>query len=171
MIYQGSLAAGWNNTSWNVSANFTNSNIQYVNENTMNIVQNPGGALRLLSGSWSSPVEINPADYKTLQFAIFGEGTNVNVSVLLENSSNGVFPTVHYGVVQANQWSNISMSLFALDPNNQSFDRIVIEDVSGNKVTYDIGNLKFIGTGTTAVASSNVKPDKFMLNQNYPNPV
>ena len=170
MIYHGKLASGWNNTSWNVTANFTNSNIQYINQNTMNIIQDNGGALRLLSGSWSSPVEINPTEYKTLQFAIFGEGSNLNISVYLENSSNGFFPTVKYGIVQANKWSNISLSLFSLDPNNLTFDRIVIEDVSGKQVTYDIGNLIFSASGLTAVASSNAKPTQFKLEQNYPNP-
>ena len=170
LVYQGSLSPGWNNTSWSASINLTNTNVKYSSQNSMHVVQNMGGALRLLSGSWSSPVEIKASDYKALQFASYGEGNNLMISVFLESNTNGNFPTVNYGRVTANQWANISVSLNSLDPNNIPFDRIVIEDVSGANVTYDIADLKFTGGTATAVKNGVTTPDKFALEQNYPNP-
>ncbi len=170
LIYQGNLSPGWNNSSWNASTNFTYSNIKYVNQNSLNVVQNPNGALSLNSGSSSSPIEINPGNYKSVMFAIYGEASNLNISVYLKNSFNGTFPIISYGNIPANIWTSVALPLAVLDPSNLPFDKIIIEDVSGIRVTYDIDNLMFSTTLITDAQSSNLVPNQFKLEQNYPNP-
>ena len=170
LIYNGNLNPSWNNSSWNAVTNFTYSNIKYVNQNSLNIIQNPNGALGLISGISAKPIEVNSANYNSLQFAIYGEGSNLDIAVYLMTSSNGYFPKINYGNVSANNWTNISIPLNVLDPNNLQFDKIIIEDISGNRVIYDIGNLIFKSALITADQSSSEYPNKIILDQNYPNP-
>ncbi len=151
--YQDNLSSNWTNISWSITPNFTSTKYVYSGTYSLNVQQNAWGALRLLSGSWASPQEINPANYTSLQFAVYGESSNLNLNVYAENTSKGSFPTVNYGLVPANQWTIVSIPIKTLDPNNASIDQIVIQDVNGTAVTYDLDNIKFSGTSTAIVSA------------------
>ena len=148
--YQDNLSPSWTNTSWSITPNFTSTKFVYAGSYSLNMQQNAWGALRLLSGTWASPQEINTANYNSLQFAVYGETSNLNLNVYAENTSKGSFPTVSYGLVPANQWTIVSIPIKTLDPNNLSIDQIVIQDVNGTSVTYDLDNIKFSGSSTLA---------------------
>ena len=149
-VYQDNLSPSWTNTSWGLSTNYTSTQPVYQGSDAMKVNQNAWGALRLLSGSWSNLVPVDPTKYQNLQFAIYGENSGLNISVYLDGSSNGNFPTVNYGSVPVNQWTVINIPLSSLDPGNISIKDLVIADVSGNNLTYDIDNLKFTGAQTIA---------------------
>ena len=151
--YQDNLSSSWTNISWSITPNFTSTKIVYAGSYSLNVQQNAWGALRLLSGSWAAPQEIDPANYNSLQFAVYGESANLNLNIYAENTSKGSFPTVSYGLVPANQWTIVSIPIKTLDPNNLSIDQIVIQDVNGTAVTYDLDNIKFSGNSTVAASA------------------
>jgi len=152
-VYQDNLSSNWSNSSWSITANFTSTQPVYSGTNAMKINQNAWGALRLLSGTWGSPNPIDPSKYQSLQFAIYGEGTGLNISVCFDGTTKGSFPVINYGSVPANQWTVITIPLTSLDPGNISIRDLVIEDVSGKNLTYDIDNLKFTVSSQTVVSS------------------
>ncbi len=153
-VYLNNLESNWTNTSWNVTTNFTSSKIVCAgSSNSLNVIQNAWGALRFLSGSWSSIININPADFNSVQFAVYGESNNLNLSVNLGDNSKGVFPTINYGFVPANQWVVVSIPLSTLDPNNLAFNEMTIQDVNGTTVTFDLDNIKFTGKASAIAAA------------------
>ena len=153
-VYQDNLSSSWTNASWGLSVNFTSTSPVNTGSDAMKVQQNAWGALRLLSGNWSNLIPVDPTQYQNLQFAVYGENSGLDLSVYLEGSSKGNFPTVNYGSVPANQWTVITIPLSSLDPGNVSIKDLVIADVSGNSLTYDIDNLKFTGSGQTVASSS-----------------
>ncbi len=151
-IYQDNLN-GWIDASWGETENYSSTQPVYAGSNAVKVVQGAWGALRLLSGSWSSPVLINPANYQSLQFAVYGESTSLNLSIYFENNSKGYFPAINYGSIPANQWTVITIPMYTINPNNLLIRDLVIQDISGKRLTYDIDNIVLKGSGSIASSS------------------
>ncbi len=142
-IYQSRLASTWSDGSWNVTDNFANAQPAYSGcTASIGIVQNPSGGFRLLSGGWNALVNVDPTQYSDVIFEIYS-ASSVDLSVFLMGGSSGTtFPTVNYGTLPANQWTGITIPMSELDPASQVFTMLVIQDASGNPVTYYIDNLQ-----------------------------
>lgn len=154
VIYQNALSTGWSDGSWGTTANFTNSQPVYPGcTASIRVDQVASGGFRLLSGGWNALVNVDPTQYTNAAFAIYS-ATSINVSVFLMTDVSGVtFPTVKYGTVTAGQWTNITIPMAQLDPANQPFKMVVIEDVSGNSITYYIDNLRLTALPAPNLAS------------------
>ena len=141
LVYQDELNPDWFNSSWNVNMNFNATEHIYSGNSSLKVIQQAWGGLRFISGSWSSLVELDPQHLKTLEFAIYGESSNMNINIYLENKSKGSFPTISYGTIPSGKWTLVSVPISTLDPNNLPIGRVIIQDVSGKSVTYDIDNI------------------------------
>jgi len=145
-IYQNSLASTWSDGSWGATANFGNTSPVYSGcTASISVNQNASGALRLLSGGWNALVPVDPSQYTDVSFDIYSQ-SKVQLQVFLMGGPSGVtFPTVGYGTLKANRWNSVSIPFSSLDPSNQTFTMLVIEDGSGNAITYYVDNLNFTG--------------------------
>ncbi len=152
-IYQDNLN-NWIDASWGETENYSSTQPVYAGTNSIKVVQGAWGALRLLSGSWGTPVLINPANYKSLQFAVYGESTGLNFSIYFENNSKGYFPAISYGSIPANQWTVITIPISIIDPNNLLIRDLVIQEVSGKKLTYDLDNVILTGNGSVTASTN-----------------
>ncbi len=142
-IYQNQLASNWSDGSWNVTDDFANTSIVYSGcTASVSVAQNASGGFRLLSGGWNALVNVDPAQYSDVTFDIYS-ASSIDLAVFLMGGPTGVtFPTVNYGTVSADHWTSITIPMSELDPTNQVFTMLVIEDASGNPITYYIDNLQ-----------------------------
>ena len=154
-IYQNALSAGWSNGSWGFTSGPTFTNAQPVYTGctaSIQAIQPSGAALRFLSGGWSTLVPVNPSQYVGVSFEIYST-SSVNLSVYLMGGPSGVtFPTVKYGSIPNSQWTTVTIPFSSLDPSNQTFTMLVIQDVSGKSVTYYIDNVKLSGLAAPLLA-------------------
>jgi len=163
-IYQNSLQSGWSDGSWGLSAatNFSsNQNVYPGSTKSIKVVQGSGGALRFLSGGWNNLIPIDPSQYTSVSFVIYST-YSLKLHVYLMNNA-GVINDVNYGSLPSSQWSSITVPFSTLAPSNQTFTMLVIQDESGQAVSYFIDNVRLVGfpaptlvspaNGTTNVAS------------------
>lgn len=156
IIYDDVFSPDWINTSWSITPDFSYTGQVFAGVNSLNIIQKAWGAFRIHSGSWSNPVSIDPGKYTSLEFEVYGESTALNFNMYLESDHKASFPTVNFGSVPANQWTHVSVPISKLNPDNLKFERVIIQDVSGKNVIYDIDNFLIKGTSSNVTAEAPV---------------
>ena len=175
-VYQGSLQSPWNNASWNAALTFNSSEQKYSGANSIKVVQGIWGGLSLHSGYWNAPVPVNPSQYQSAEFAVYGGTSGVSIVVVLQNDPGNSFPRVTCGTIPANTWKLVSIPMSQLDPAGYVIHRISIMEISGTPRTYYVANLRFIGVSApngkniVYAAVSAAEPAAPSLAQNYPNP-
>jgi len=153
-IYQNGLASGWSNGSWGLFSSTSFNSNQYLYPGctkSIKVVQSNGGALRFLSGSWNALIPVDPSPYTSVSFAVYSTNS-LNLNVYLMNAS-GVISTVKYCAIPNGIWTMVAIPVSSLDPSNQTFTMLVIQDVSGKSVTYYIDNVKLTGLPAPVLAS------------------
>jgi len=175
VVFDDSLRYPWINTSWNATVTLGSTEQKYSGSKSIKVAQGAWGALRLHNGSWSKPVDILPATYPTVSFAIYGGASGISMSVNLASDSKGTFPAIKDISVPANQWKTFSYSMSQLNPNNLVVNSIVLQDISGTAKTFYVDDLQFNGlpqsmAKTTSVKGFEAAPSEFALAQNFPNP-
>lgn len=149
-IYEESLNSPWINSSWSATIDFSNTEQPHNGSKSVKVQQNSWGAFALHSGSWGQSQDIDPANYESVEFAIYAKSQSADISVQLENDSGQSFPKVAYGTVSANQWTVVSIPMSKLNPNGQTIHRIDILETSGTSKTYYIDDLKLVGSGSSS---------------------
>lgn len=177
-VYDEDLLTPWINASWNAAVQFNATEQHFTGTRAIKVTQGAWGALRLHSGPWGNPVDINTSGFDKFEFVIHGGVNGISLGVFFENDLNQSFPAVRYIWVPANQWKIISLPISQLNPNGHIVHRIVIQDLSGRQKTYYVDDVRF---STSSMASgepsnpndvfmSNTSPATFELTGNFPNP-
>ncbi len=155
-IYQSALSSGWSDGSWGLTTgpNYSDKQQAYTGcTASIQVVQPSNAALRILSGGWNALVPINPSQYIDVSFVVYST-SSANLSVYLMGGPSGVtFPTIKYGSIPNGQWTTVTVPVSSLDPSNQTFTMLVVQDVSGKSVTYYIDNLQLSGLPSPVLAS------------------
>jgi hypothetical protein len=171
VVYDDTLASPWINASWSATVAFDSEAPTFSGAAAIRVAQNAWGALRLHSGPWGSPQDLNPANYASLDFAVHGGTQGLSLGVNLENDLGQSFPVVQNIAVAANGWTVLSFPMSQLNPNNQVIHRLVIRDLSGQSRTFSLDEIRFApALQATRLARADQIPSAFRLGQNYPNP-
>ncbi len=178
IVSDDSLHTPWINASWSATVTFGSAEQHFTGTTSIKVVQSAWGALRVHSGQWGSPVNVNPANYTSLNFEIYGGTAGISLGVYFENDLGSSFPAVQYVWIPANKWTAMSLPMSTLNPNNAAIDRIVIQDMTGRVKTFYVDDIHFAGISQkiaqdntiTSVATGKAEPFSFNLSQNYPNP-
>jgi len=94
VIYEDSITPPWQEVSWGASAKDLTSPEQVLSgSKSIKVTLSAWGALRLRSGPWGQPNNINAGDYSSLSMSVYGGANGGNVVLKLENDSNQTFPT------------------------------------------------------------------------------
>ncbi|MBI2427232.1 MAG: T9SS type A sorting domain-containing protein [Ignavibacteriales bacterium] len=143
------LQSPWINNSW--SANLTFNSSEQVHDGVSSIkveLTSAWGALSLHYGNWGT-AGIDPVPYQSFDFVVHGGMSGTLLSIFFENDAGQSFPSVN-NAITANQWTTISIPMSQLNPNNQTINRISIQDISGSANTFFVDNMNFAGTSTGA---------------------
>lgn len=177
IVSDDSLNSPWIDASWSATVTFNSSEQHYNGSTSIKVVQNPWGALRVHSGAWGAPVDVNAANYASLDFEINGGTAGIQYGVYFENDQGSTFPAVQWVWAAANKWTVVSIPMSKLNPNNLPIDRIVICDMTGRLKTFYVDDIHFTAVsklakngGTTNAELTTNAPVSFNLGQNYPNP-
>ncbi len=166
-VFQDTIGTAWRDNSWNATVTYGSTERVYEGTKSIRVDQNAWGGLSMHNGPWGSPVNMNPADYARVEFAVNGGATGAQISVLLANDASETFPTVSYGTVPANQWAYISLPMNQLDPSGHMINRVGILEVAGTTKTYFVDDIRLIGNGqvSTLLAAALVSPANAAVNQ------
>ena len=145
-VYQDALAATWINVSWNASVNFASTEQVHSGSYATKIIENAWGALSLHSGEWGATVDVNPALYTGVEFAIYPASPGVLMYVMCENDLGESFPNIPCGALPANQWTVVSIPMSQLDPASRTIHRLNISDQSGTTTTFFVDDVRFVGS-------------------------
>ncbi|MDP1676629.1 MAG: putative collagen-binding domain-containing protein, partial [Bacteroidota bacterium] len=160
------LTSPWNDIrSWSVTRNYANTSNVYQSSTSARIVHSSWASLQFSQGNWGSFVNIDPALYQSLDFAINGGATGFTLKVNCLNASGGsIFTPVSFAV-PANSWliKSIPMSQIASAP----FISIQFT-ASGSNVTFYLDNISLVlkPSGPTAPSAPNLlSPFNNSINQ------
>lgn len=146
-IYEEQLNDPWIDASWNASVNYSSSERARSGSKSIRVEQNAWGALSTRSGQWGDSRNISPGQYKQVTFAVYAPDQPVRLDLRLQNSEGDDFPRVRYGTVEAGSWAAVSVSLAKLNPNDRSWNRLVVSESSGSAKTYFVDELGLTGDG------------------------
>lgn len=145
LIYTDNLNSPWNNASWNASVDYDNTEQAYSGTLSVRVDQDAWGALRVLHGTWSSPIDIEPGVYEQLDLAVFAPDETVTLDLKLENSAGESFPRVNR-IVEPGNWQKISVPMAELNPNGHVIHRVSIMETSGQAKSYFVDDWKLTTT-------------------------
>ncbi|MFZ6028613.1 MAG: glycoside hydrolase family 44 protein, partial [Chloroflexota bacterium] len=123
VIYDDALAAGWENWSWNTTADFANSAPVYAGSSSI---------AATYTGAWAgfylnNAAGISTAGYTTLRFWIHGGGSGgQRLNVTLMDGSGNTFAVT----AAANTWTRVDVPLSELG-NPATLTKLVWQDTSG----------------------------------------
>lgn len=144
IIYDETLRTPWINASWNAVISFDNEERAHEGMTSVKAeLTSAWGALSLHYGSWGSPGTATTS-YQSFTFAVFALGPGA-FSVSFENDEGHSFPGINSGPITANAWTVVSVPMDQINPNNQTINRLVIQDVSGQARTFYVDNLLLAG--------------------------
>ena len=174
-VYLSSLQSPWNNASWNATLTLNSTEQKYSGSPSVKVVQGVWGGASFHSGNWNSPIAVNPSQYQSVEFAVYGGASGATITLVLQNDAGNSFPGVSTGTVPANTWKVMTIPMMVLDPSGYVIHRVSIMEISGVARTYYIANLRFIGISSSqgmpmVLAAAQAEPATFSLSQNYPNP-
>ncbi|MDI6802865.1 MAG: glycosyl hydrolase family 18 protein [Bacteroidota bacterium] len=150
ILYDDALKSPWMNASWSSTIDF--SNAEQVSEGmfAMKAVQTGWGALRFRSGSWSVPVPVQLSQNQKLQFKVFSTTSGLSLRVNFSNDAAQTFPARIVSPTVGN-WVVVSIPTDSLNPNSQVVHNLVIQNNSGNTVTFYIDALGISAAESPAI--------------------
>ena len=151
VVYSDSLAAGWNNWSWNTTANFANTSPVYSGTNSIAVTYTAAwGGLYLATNT-----AVTSAPYDTLQFWINGGSQGgQKLRVLLADSGYNLIGSGVDLSASAGAWTQVKITLTDLG-NPAQIGGIVWEDTSGGaQPTFYLDQISFINQGITSSPGS-----------------
>ncbi len=158
LVYSDALAAGWNNWSWNTSADFATTSPRQSGSAAVAVTHDTAWAGFYLHTD--APLTVDA--YDTLRFWVHGGSTGgQQVSVWLRDSSgNGSSATAV--TPQAGTWTQVELPLDGLDGLSDIAD-IIWQDSSGSaQPTFYLDEIAFLNGATpvapTATATSTAEP-------------
>ncbi|HBV33037.1 TPA: hypothetical protein DIC39_00030 [Patescibacteria group bacterium] len=147
VIYEDSITPPWQEVSWGASAKDLTSPEQVLSgSKSIKVTLSAWGALRLRSGPWGQPNNINAGDYSSLSMSVYGGANGGNVVLKLENDSNQTFPTKSFSLA-ANTWNAILGTMAELNPSSQVIHGFYLQEHNGQTKTYYVDDIKFVGLG------------------------
>lgn len=137
-IYADGLAGNWTDASWDATVELQDNSQSYSGSSSIRVEQQSWGALSLLRGDWNNPQLIPVSGYNYVTFAVYPQGEDAVLDIILENMNGDSFPRVRAGEVPANEWTVVSVPVDELNPENLDVHRIGISESSGSSITYFI---------------------------------
>ncbi len=150
-VYTDAIQSPWIDASWSDTNNFSSTDVAYTGNYSIRTTQTGWGALRFHSGSWGSPVYLQPTAYSQVTFAVYSPSPGLVLNVSLGKDTNSVFTGVISQVIQTNHWAVITLPISQLDPSGLPFDYLTIQNNSGSTVTYYVDNILFAGQTSSVV--------------------
>lgn len=144
-LYDDALVSPWLNWSWNSTNTFNSTEEFYSGGSATKTVQNSWGALQLHSGEYGTPIDVNPADYTRLEFAVYNTTPGLILRIYLGNDATNAFPTINLPNVLVNEWSVISIPMSQLNPNNYPIHRVYLQNFTSTTKTYFVDDIRFVG--------------------------
>lgn len=146
-IYQEELENPWVNASWSANVDFQNSGQAADGTRSIRVAQDSWGALSVHSGNWGNGQDRDPANYEAVEFAIYPESGQAEISVMLENDAKQDFPRVSFGTLPSGEWSTVRVAMSDLNPDGLTFHRVDVLETSGTSKTYYVDNFILAGSG------------------------
>jgi len=138
------IVSPWIDASWSATNTFSNTSVIYAGTTSIKTVLGGWGALRFHSGSWGTPVNVNPAGYSTLEFAVYATAGSASLDISVGNDATSMLTQVVYANLPVNQWVIISYPLSTLNPGNLPITYLTIENGTAGSQTFYVDNIRFV---------------------------
>ena len=137
VLYDDSIRSPWSQSSWGATVNLNNTTPVYAGSRSVRVDQSAWNFFRVYNPNGTSP-----GLYKSLDFAIYGTGIDLNVQL---NNANGSAPALyHLTNLSANQWNVVSIPMSTLDPEGDPFYFVTFQEGAGKSATYYIDDIKLV---------------------------
>ncbi|MBK8901177.1 MAG: glycoside hydrolase family 44 protein [Anaerolineaceae bacterium] len=178
IIYDDTLAAGWQNWSWDTAVTFNTGSPTHSGSDAMSVTHTAAWAGLALQSSTA----FSTADYDAVTFWIHGGPTGGHqLSLKLRDGSQTIIETPVAVSTTANSWTQVEVSLSALGLSNGTVTGIVLQEASGSsQPVYYLDDVQLVeadGSGTpvppgtgptltidTTTVSHTISPDIYGLN-------
>ena len=138
-IFDDALQQPWLDISWGVTSTRTSGRI-YEGRNALQV--RGAGAFALRHGPWSGGIDIDPAGYRALRFAIFPETSGFELSVALGNDSEQEwYGGFSVGWVPAGRWTVVEVPMSRLNPRGLVIHKLFIASSGGEGSSYRLDGL------------------------------
>lgn len=143
IIYDDALSSPWINASWSATVDYGSTEEIQSGTSTIKVsLRSAWGALSLHHGNWGSP-GVNSSSYQSFGFFVYSPTSATTLSVFFENDQGQSFPQVNPGQIIADSWVEVSIPMSQLNPSGLTVNRIAIQDISGQRRTFYIDNVRF----------------------------
>lgn len=152
LVYDGDLASGWNNWSWNSSVDLHSSSPSYQNHSAIAFTPSPWGGLY-----FHSDTAIDTGDFSKLDITLFASLPGQKFSVIFFDMNNQALntplPLSQYGGdLTVNNWKQYVLPLADANIPNNRIRGFAIQDISGNlQPTLSVGEVAFEKNQTSDV--------------------
>jgi len=158
LIYQDGLLPPWRDTSWNSVIVYQSTEHIYAGAFSLKATQSAWGAVSERSGTFGAAVDIDPADFIALEFAVYNTTPGLVLNVYCYNDYDDLFPNSLRIDIPLNQWSIINVPMSELNPNNYVIHRVNIQNYTRVTSTYFVDNLHFVDPASVLHAPSLLSP-------------
>jgi GH18 family chitinase len=142
--YTDTLQRPWINSSWSSVVSFSNAERVFEGAKSIKSVSSAWGALRIRSGSWSSPVPVNTVLFDKVEFAVYNTTPGLDISVRMENDAGSTFPATTYTDLTLNQWVLLSIPVAQLNPGNYDVHSLTIQNNTTGSATLYVDEIRFV---------------------------
>jgi hypothetical protein len=153
-LYNDTLVSPWADGSWSVTNTMNSTEQVFDGSSSIKSVMGAYGGIRLLSGGWGSPVDVNPANYSHLEFSLYCATAGFALAAYVENSGDTVSPDFLLKNFPINQWVNVAIPIGNIDSTNIRINRIVLRNCASLDNTIFIDNLRLVGNADPLITPS-----------------
>ena len=140
------IVSPWIDASWSATNTFSNTSVIYAGTTSIKTVLGGWGALRFHSGSWGTSVNVNPAGYSALEFAVYATAGSASLDISVGNDATSMFTQVVYANLPVDQWVIISYPLSTVNPGNLPMTYLTIENGTAGSQTFYVDNIRFVSS-------------------------
>jgi GH18 family chitinase len=144
-LYDDSLRTPWNNSSWSSTVSFIDAERVYEGSRSVKVVSNAWGALRLISGNWTTPINTNIINHEFFEFNVYNSTPGMSLRVAFENTEGQTFPEAILQNLSSNEWLTVSIPVSQLNPNQHPINFVTIQNYTGSTQTFYVDQIAFIG--------------------------
>lgn len=155
VIYDDTLAAGWQDWSWNSTVDLENNTPVESGTSSLSVTYTQGWA----GLSLRAPSPIDVSGYSTITFAIHGGTTGTrNLQFFIQRSDDGGESDLFAIDASAGSWQTVMIPLTTLG-SPKTIARINLQDRSGNvQPTFYIDNLRLVSGSAAATPTPTPEP-------------
>jgi GH18 family chitinase len=143
ILYDDSLKSPWTNASWSSTVTYPSAEQIFTGSSSIKANSSAWGALRLLSGTWTTPLNTDVLSSDSLRLSVFNTTSGLSVRIYLENVASQTFPQIVINNLPINQWQIISIPTAQLNPDGFNVNFVTIQNFTSGTQAFFVDDLRF----------------------------